>query len=381
MWQGPGPKKWCRSYADAKKNNKIQKLILNDSFEKKFFIGSKILKQDINDEKEYLKKRWKNIIINKTEKCELLNIDKKFEHLFHTTELLDSSNQQKNDNTDIGKFFTKEFRDFYNREENDEIENVPAFLIVFNGDSYAFLTENFETEIFNSIFDPSAYDKKKTLIKKNYKNIVHDDIILFRQQTDKDAIDKESILISGENKDKYYKIKKDTLEIREIINKSFSLYPSQRYTLRMKLKEVGYTRGIGNVLSLASSNAGSTICPRVFADLEKIFKACELVNSDYKYDSSRAKEIFKSAKIFNSIRIKAGRSISNKMRKAIKSEKNLEFDGSPLSVDYNDGKVTFGGDNSLGDPEAYIVQVNNYDEPRKLKTTKLSLTNRLLFLW
>ena len=82
---------------------------------------------------------------------------------------------------------------------------------------------------------------------------------------------------------------------------------------------------------------------------------------------------------FKSIRIKAGRSISDKMRKAIKNEKNLEFDGSPLRVDYHDGKVTFGGDSTLGDPEAYIVQVNNYEEPRKLKTTKLSLTNKLLF--
>jgi len=57
----------------------------------------------------------------------------------------------------------------------------------------------------------------------------------------------------------------------------------------------------------------------------------------------------------------------------------LEFDGSPLRVDYNDGKVTFGNQSSLGDPEGYIVQVNNYSEPRELKETKLSLTNRLLF--
>ena len=87
--------------------DKIQ-LILSDNFKNKYFIGSKVLKTDINDEKEYLKKRWKNIILNKTEKCEVLNIDQKFEHLFHTTEFLDTQNDIKNEKTDIGKFFTKE---------------------------------------------------------------------------------------------------------------------------------------------------------------------------------------------------------------------------------------------------------------------------------
>lgn len=360
--------------------DKIQKLVLNDNFENKYFIGSKVLKADINDEKEFLRNRWKNIIINKTEKCELLNIDKKFEHLFHTTEFLDSSRQNNIENADIGKFFTKEFSDSYNREENDEAETTPAFLIVFNGDSYAFLTENFETEIFNSIFDPSAYEKKKLSIKKNFKNIVFDDIILLRHNTDKEALDNESILISGENKDKYFHIKKSTEEISLIINKCFADLQNivaKRFLTR-KLKEVGYDKHVNNVISLSLFNSG-TICPNSFSDLEKIFIACELQNPNFKYDKSKAKEIFNNAKIYKNIRIKAGRSISDKLRKAIKNSKDLEFDGSPLRVDYNDGKVTFGNQGSLGDPEGYIVQVNNYSEPRELKETKLSLTNRLLF--
>ena len=360
--------------------DKIQKLVLNDNFENKYFIGSKVLKADINDEKEFLRNRWKNIIINKTEKCELLNIDKKFEHLFHTTEFLDSSRQNNIENADIGKFFTKEFSDSYNREENDEAETTPAFLIVFNGDSYAFLTENFETEIFNSIFDPSAYEKKKLSIKKNFKNIVFDDIILLRHNTDKEALDNESLLISGENKDKYFHIKKSTEEISLIINKCFADLQNivaKRFLTR-KLKEVGYDKHVNNVISLSLFNSG-TICPNSFSDLEKIFIACELQNPNFKYDKSKAKEIFNNAKIYKNIRIKAGRSISDKLRKAIKNSKDLEFDGSPLRVDYNDGKVTFGNQGSLGDPEGYIVQVNNYSEPRELKETKLSLTNRLLF--
>ena len=33
-----------------------------------------------------------------------------------------------------------------------------------------------------------------------------------------------------------------------------------------------------------------------------------------------------------------------------------------------------------GKPEGYIVQVNNFEEPKTLKEVKASLTNRLLFL-
>lgn len=361
--------------------DKIQKLILSDNFKNKYFIGSKVLKTDINDEKEYLKKRWKNIILNKTEKCEVLNIDQKFEHLFHTTEFLDTQNDIKNEKTDIGKFFTKEFSDVYNREDDNEVETTPAFLVVFNGDAYAFLTENRELEIFNSIFDPTAYKTNKSFIKKNYKNILFDDIVLFRHQTDKKDLDQESILVSGENINRYFEIKKETEIISLIINKSFALNKSSSETrnlLNIRLKEVGYDKHINNVISLSEFNKG-TICPNNFSDLEKIFKACELQNPEFKYNQLKAKEIFRCAKIYKKIRIKAGRSITDKLRKAIKNSHDLNFDGSPLRVDYNEGKVTFGNENAAGDPEGYIVQVNNYEEPRKLKKTKLTLTNKLLF--
>ena len=60
-------------------------------------------------------------------------------------------------------------------------------------------------------------------------------------------------------------------------------------------------------------------------------------------------------------------------------KQNIEFDGDPLRVDYVNGNIIFGSD-SAGKPEGYVVQVNNFEEPRTLKEVKASLTNRLLFL-
>ena len=72
-------------------------------------------------------------------------------------------------------------------------------------------------------------------------------------------------------------------------------------------------------------------------------------------------------------------SISKKLKEAVRSTKNLEFDGNPLRVDIVNGEVVFGSSDT-GIPEGYIVQVNNYEEGRLLKEHNVSSTNRLLFL-
>jgi len=102
---------------------------------------------------------------------------------------------------------------------------------------------------------------------------------------------------------------------------------------------------------------------------------------NFNYFSEKAKEIFFSAKKYKSLRLSAGFSVSRKLKDAlIKShDKNIEFDGNPLRVDYINGEVIFGSSGS-GIPEGYIVQVKNYEEPRNLKETKKSSTNRLIFL-
>ena len=124
------------------------------------------------------------------------------------------------------------------------------------------------------------------------------------------------------------------------------------------------------------------------SEYKKIFLACEMMSEskinqkfNFKYNEQEAKEIFFSAKKYKSLRLSAGFSVSRKLKDAlIKShDKNIEFDGNPLRVDYINGEVIFGSSGS-GIPEGYIVQVKNYEEPRNLKETKKSSTNRLIFL-
>ena len=117
---------------------------------------------------------------------------------------------------------------------------------------------------------------------------------------------------------------------------------------------------------------------------KKIFQACEAMSKtydkgNYKYDEKEAIEIYNSAKTYKKIHLSAGFSISKKLKDAVRKSKDLEFDGNPLRVDYLNGEVIFGSTDP-GVPEGYIVQVNNYEEPRVLKEVKDTSTNRLLFL-
>ena len=166
--------------------------------------------------------------------------------------------------------------------------------------------------------------------------------------------------------------------------------PSARFPRNKKsllnyvLKKVNYTKGINNVLSLSDINGG-TICPKNPEDLKKIFKACALICSEfktdaYRYDEKEVLEMFKDAQEYKSIRQSAGFSLSKKLDQAlIREAHNIEFDGDPLRVDYIDGNIIFGSE-TAGKPEGYIVQVNNFEEPKTLKEVKASITNRLLFL-
>ena len=130
---------------------------------------------------------------------------------------------------------------------------------------------------------------------------------------------------------------------------------------------------------------GGTICPKNPEDLKKIFKACALICSEfktdaYRYNEKEVLEMFKDAQEYKSIRQSAGFSLSKKLDQAlIREAQHIEFDGDPLRVDYIDGNIIFGSE-TAGKPEGYIVQVNNFEEPKTLKEVKASITNRLLFL-
>ena len=186
------------------------------------------------------------------------------------------------------------------------------------------------------------------------------------------------------DKEKFLKIKDDTMQISRIINKCIS-NPVMRDPFKEFLKEFKYDKGINNVYSLAKLDDG-IICPNDPLDLKKIFKTCEKMSEtfnsivgNFKFDEKEINRIFNSAKLFKSIHLSAGFSISKKLKEAVRSTKNLEFDGNPLRVDIVNGEVVFGSSDT-GIPEGYIVQVNNYEEGRLLKEHNVSSTNRLLFL-
>ena len=367
--------------------SRINKILLNDNFENVYFIGNKSLKEEMNLIKSKLHNRWINLNINNEKKCEITNIDKKYHSSFFSTDQIKHqiSETQKKSQFDFESHFqSDDLKKYVDDNSLEETLKVPAFLVIFNGDSYAFFTENFSVEVFNSVFDPSAYEKKNKVLKKSYKDISYGDIILLRHRTDRDVLDQESILLLNNDKEKFLKIKDDTMQISRIINKCIS-NPVMRDPFKEFLKEFKYDKGINNVYSLAKLDDG-IICPNDPLDLKKIFKTCEKMSEtfnsivgNFKFDEKEINRIFNSAKLFKSIHLSAGFSVSKKLKEAVRSAKNLEFDGNPLRVDIVNGEVIFGSSDT-GVPEGYIVQVNNYEEGRLLKEHNVSSTNRLLFL-
>ena len=331
-------------------------------------------------------------------KCEILDIDKKFVNSFFQPDQLKTKEL-----TDYEDFFrindlSKYTNNIIDGQTDEEAIKLPAFLTIFNGDCYTLATEDFSFKILNSVFDPSAFEKKGKIVKKNYKQIKIGDIVLMRHESDSEALDQEAILRLNNDKEKYFSIKEKTKKIPNIINRCLeSAYnvPTSEYIktglprtkkslLNYTLKKVNYTKGVNNVLSL-SDLAGGTICPKDPEDLKKIFKACAMICSElktdaYRYDEQEVIEMFKDAREYKSIRQSAGFGLSKKLDQALVIDaQNIEFDGDPLRVDYVDGKIVFGLE-TAGKPEGYIVQVNNFEEPRVLKEVKASFTNRLLFL-
>ncbi len=378
--------------------SKIIKLLLNDNFENIYFIGSKSLKEEINSVKNHLFNRWLNFNMSNDRKCEILDIDKKYINAFFQPD-----QPKPKELKDYEDFFRindlSKFTNNINSDQNDEEAiKLPAFLTIFNGDCYTLATEDFSFKVLNSIFDPSAFEKRGKIVKKNYQQIKIGDIVLMRHESDSEALDHEAILRLNNDKEKYFSIKDKTKKIPIIINKCLKsahdafnnehikakLPRTKKSLLIYTLKKVNYTKGVNNVLSLSDLDGG-TICPKNPEDLKKIFKACAMICSEfktdaYRYDEQEVLEMFKDAQEYKSIRQSAGFSLSKKLDQAlIKDAKNIEFDGDPLRVDYVNGNIIFGSD-SAGKPEGYVVQVNNFEEPRTLKEVKASLTNRLLFL-
>jgi len=68
-----------------------------------------------------------------------------------------------------------------------------------------------------------------------------------------------------------------------------------------------------------------------------------------------------------------------KLEAAVRKRKDLDYDGNPLRVDYIDGELVLGS-SETENPEAWIVQINNFEEPRTLKEVKISKINRVILI-
>ena len=152
-------------------------------------------------------------------KCEILDIDKKFVNSFFQPD-----QPKTKELTDYEDFFrindlSKYTNNIIDGQTDEEAIKLPAFLTIFNGDCYTLATEDFSFKILNSVFDPSAFEKKGKIVKKNYKQIKIGDIVLMRHESDSEALDQEAILRLNNDKEKYFSIKEKTKKIPNIINR------------------------------------------------------------------------------------------------------------------------------------------------------------------
>ena len=370
-------------------NSQLETILTSYSYKSIFFIGEKSFKEKFNQIEKKLFMRWKKFLIDPEQKCNILNLESKFASYLNTSDLskMNQVNEQADVETVDSYFKSDKYEIIRSKDKASESEEVliDAFLVIFNGDSYAYLTENFDTEIFNDYFDNESEQKRNIIISKTWKDISKGDILFLRAGSDKDILSAESILILGDET-KYKELKNKTKKISEIINNSFKNDLNQK-TLRIYLEKVGYNKLTQNVISIAEPDSG-TLCPTDINDLKKIFKACEIKNSTksdstkYVYSDKECEDIFRAAQEIKKIHIKAGRSITTKLKKLIKeksAELSFEYDGMPLRIDYENNNLTIGSESSQN-PEGWLVQVNSIRVPRTLEKVKPSMLNRVLFI-
>ena len=279
----------------------------------------------------------------------------------------------------IEEFLFDNGNDIDFKDDNNVEKVVPTIPIKLYGDRHVYLTENFDTEILNPILDPYSFKREK--IKKDAIEIVEDDILLLRDSSDQDILDKETLLLY--NGDLNFKeFKNLALGLEGEIIKSFGITnpfndnkPINLINLKNCLNKTGY-KGSSQTIRLIAS--GITGCPDDIEDLKKILKACEINSPDkYKYDIDLVNKIYSYNRLYKNLRIQAGRNITPKIYSALRANPEISFDGDPLRVDYNnDGSISLGLDTSEK-PEAWIVQVQKtYGEKRINKN--YNFTNTLI---
>ncbi len=347
----------------------IIKLINNSNYENLYFLGSNNLIRKINIIKDDQINKWKSLTIDENKKIELLNIDIRFkDYLLNESIIVKNTSQNINGNLqNIEDFLFDNGNDIDFKDDNNVEKVVSTIPIKLYGDRHVYLTENFDTEILNPILDPYSFKREK--IKKDAIEIVEDDILLLRDSSDQDILDKETLLLYNGDLN-FREFKNLALGLEGEIIKSFGVTnpfndnKSVNLTnLKNCLNKSGY-KGSSQTIRLIAN--GITGCPDNIEDLKKILKACE-INSPktYKYDINLVNKIYSYNRLYKNLRIQAGRNITPKIYNALRANPDISFDGDPLRVDYNnDGSISLGLDTSEK-PEAWIVQVQKtYGEKR-----------------
>ena len=355
------------------------KLINNSNFKNLYFLGSNNLIRKLNLIKDNQVNKWKNYIIDETEKTKLLNVNSDYSKYLLNPNFINKTNKNLSP-ANIEEFLFDSGSEINLNDDKDTDKVVPTLPIQLYGDRHVYLTENFDTEILNPILDPYSYNRKKIIKISN--QIAEGDILLLRDSADKDLLDRETINLYNINNLPFDQFKKIALSLRDEIHKSFKdSYPKNNYSgidikkFRECLKKTGYE---GSTQTIRLIVNGVTGCPDDKEDLKKILKACELNDPlNYKYDLKLVEKIYNYNRKYKNLRIQAGRNITPKIFNALRSNSEISFDGEPLRVDYNnDGSLSLGIDISEK-PEGWIVQVQKtFGEKRVLKN--YNSTNTLI---
>ena len=362
--------------------SKISNLLLNNNFENIYFLGGRNLKEEINKKKVLLDNNWKSTDIDGKKKCEILGVNQNLSNIFtyQNNLVVNKYKDQSFTGSALESFFHYNVDDLLNRDVTSSSEkNVKALPIIFNGNCYAYLTENFKTELYNNVFDkPNNIKNANFFRSKKCKDLQTDDIIFLRDGVDKDTLESESIIILKNNKSEYLSIKSKTLEISYTLNSCFGKNFKKKDIIPF-LNQVDYTRDPVNVISISNPNEG-TLCPNKFSDLEKIFLACEKKDPhNFKYNKAKTRDIFNHAKKLKQLHIQAGRKITEKLKHSLRNLTGYDYDGDPLRIDYDKNVIQINSEES-NNPEGWIVQVNSVSDNRELKEVRMSLTNRVIFL-
>jgi len=362
--------------------SKISNLLLSNNFENIYFLGGRNLKEEINKKELLLDANWRRIDIDGEKKCKILGIDKKLSNVFAQQNNLEVNKYKDQSFTGsvLENFFHYSVDDLLNRNVTSSSEkNVKALPIVFNSNCYAYLTENYKTELYNKVFDKSKDEKNRNLFRSvNCKDLQTDDVIFLRDGVDRDALESESVRILKNNKNEYLALKLKTLEISSTLNSCFGKDFKKKDIIPF-LNQAGYERDPNNVMSISNPSEG-TLCPNKFTDLEKIFLACEKKDPhNFKYNKAKTKDIFFHAKKLKQLHIQAGRKITEKLKFSIRNLGSYDYDGDPLRIDYDKNDIRINSEES-GNPEGWIVQVNSVSENKEFKEVRMSLTNRVIFL-